>query len=91
MEEEQKTEQTATQTGMETLSFEEALSQLEAIVDQLERGDVSLDKAIDAYSRGMALKGHCQARLEEARLKVEQIKLPEDGGAATTTPFDPAS
>jgi len=91
MEEEQKAEQAAPQTGLEALSFEEALSQLEAIVDQLERGDVSLDKAIDAYSRGMALKGHCQARLEEARLKVEQIKLPEDGGAATTKPFDPAS
>ena len=91
MEEEQKAEQTAPQAGMEALSFEEALSQLEAIVDQLERGDVSLDKAIDAYSRGMALKGHCQARLEEARLKVEQIKLPEGGGLVTTKPFDPSS
>ena len=91
MEEEQKAEQGTPQAGMEALSFEEALSQLEAIVDQLERGDVSLDKAIDAYSRGMALKGHCQARLEEARLKVEQIKLPEDGGPATTKPFDPSS
>ncbi|NBX08045.1 MAG: exodeoxyribonuclease VII small subunit, partial [Proteobacteria bacterium] len=47
--------------------------------------------AIDAYSRGMALKTHCQARLEEARLKVEQIKLPEEGGAVRATPFDPAS
>ena len=91
MEEEQKAEQAAPQARMKALSFEEALSQLEAIVDQLERGDVSLDKAIDAYSRGMALKGHCQARLEEARLKVEQIKLPEDGGPATTKPFDPSS
>ena len=91
MEEEQKAEQAAPQAGMEALSFEEALSQLEAIVDQLEHGHVSLDKAIDAYSRGMALKGHCQARLEEARLKVEQIKLPEDGGPATTKPFDPSS
>ncbi|MBL6604570.1 MAG: exodeoxyribonuclease VII small subunit [Alphaproteobacteria bacterium] len=74
--------------NLDTLSFEEALSQLEAIVDQLERGDVSLDKAIDAYSRGMALKGHCQARLEEARLKVEQINLPEEGGSVSTKPFD---
>ena len=74
--------------NLDTLSFEQALSQLEAIVDQLERGDVSLDKAIDAYSRGMALKGHCQARLEEARLKVEQINLPEEGGSVSTKPFD---
>jgi len=91
MEEDNKTKGTSPEAGLETLSFEEALSQLEAIVDQLERGDVSLDNAIDAYSRGMALKTHCQARLEEARLKVEQIKLPEEGGAVRTTPFDPAS
>ena len=59
------------------LSFEDALSELEAIVEKLEGGNVDLDKAIDAYARGMSLKQHCQARLEEARLKVEQIKLPE--------------
>ena len=75
------------ETDMNTLSFEQALSELEAIVEQLEGGAVSLDKAIDAYSRGMVLKQHCQARLEEARLKVEQIKLPETGGQAITQPF----
>ena len=91
MEDDNKTKGTSAEAELETLSFEEALSQLEAIVDQLERGDVSLDKAIDAYSRGMALKIHCQARLEEARLKVEQIKLPEEDGALRVTPFDPAS
>jgi len=75
------------ETDLNALSFEEALSELEAIVQQLEGGSVSLDKAIEAYSRGMVLKQHCQARLEEARLKVEQIKLPEKGGPAVTTPF----
>ena len=53
---------------LETLTFEQALGELEAIVEQLERGNVSLDTAIDAYARGMSLKAHCQARLEEARL-----------------------
>ena len=71
-----------------TLSFEDALSELEAIVEKLEGGTVDLDKAIDAYARGMSLKQHCQARLEEARLRVEQIKLPENGGAATARPFE---
>ena len=71
-----------------TLSFEDALSELEAIVEKLEGGTVDLDKAIDAYARGMSLKQHCQARLEEARLRVEQIKLPENGGVATTRPFE---
>ena len=75
------------ETDLNALSFEEALSELEAIVQQLEGGSVSLDKAIEAYSRGMVLKQHCQARLEEACLKVEQIKLPEKGSPAVTTPF----
>jgi exodeoxyribonuclease VII small subunit len=76
---------------LETLTFEQALSELEAIVEQLERGDVSLDTAIDAYARGMSLKAHCQARLEEARLRVEKIKVPSgDATSPTAAPFDPA-
>ena len=75
---------------LETLTFEQALGELEAIVEQLERGDVSLDTAIDAYARGMSLKAHCQARLEEARLRVEKIKVPSgDVTSVTVGPFDP--
>jgi exodeoxyribonuclease VII small subunit len=70
------------------ISFEDALRELEGIVASLERGDVSLDDAIAAFERGTALKAHCQARLEEARMKVEQIRLPADGGAPeAATPF----
>ena len=65
----------------ETLSFEDALLELERIVASLERGDVSLDAAISAFERGTELKTLCQARLEEARMKVEKIKIPEAGGA----------
>ena len=75
----------------DALTFEEALSQLEAIVKRLESGTVDLDKAVDAYAQGMLLKQHCQARLEEARLKVEKIKLPENGGTATAEPFESGS
>ena len=73
------------------LSFEDALNELEAIVEKLEGGTLDLDKAIDAYARGMSLKQHCQARLEEARLKVEKIKLPENGGSVTAQPFESES
>lgn len=74
--------------SFETISFEDALRELEMIVTSLERGDVSLDDAIKAFERGTQLKAHCQARLEEARMKVEQIKLPADGAPPTeTTPF----
>ncbi len=66
-------------TNLVPISFEDALRELEEIVTSLERGDVSLDDAIAAFERGTALKSHCQKRLEEARMKVEQIKLPQDG------------
>ena len=74
--------------NLDAISFEEALRELEGIVASLERGDVSLDDAIAAFERGTVLKTHCQARLEEARMKVEQIRLPADGGAPeSVTPF----
>ena len=83
-------ETTTNQT--DALSFEEALRQLEEIVSVLERGDISLDQAIAAYEKGTALKTHCQKRLEEARLKVEKIDVPETGQAPQSAqPFEPAN
>ena len=73
---------------MEALSFEQALAELEAIVTRLEKGEGALDDAIAAYERGAELKQHCQKKLDEARMKVEKIRLPEDGGAASSEPFD---
>ena len=76
------------QTQIATLSFEDALTELEGIVASLERGEVSLDAAISAFERGTELKTLCQARLEEARMKVEQIRVPAEGAAPdTATPF----
>ncbi len=72
------------------LSFEEALAELEAIVDRLESGEVSLDDAISSYARGMSLKQQCQQRLEEARLRVEKIKLSEDGVVTGADAFSTA-
>lgn len=56
------------------MSFEDALKELEQIVERLERGEVSLDDAVTAYERGAQLKQQCQQRLDEARLKVEKIR-----------------
>ncbi len=56
------------------LSFEEALNELEQIVNSLERGDVSLEDAIKAYERGSELKNQCERRLKEAKMKVEKIQ-----------------
>ena len=63
------------------LSFEEALQELESIVEQLERGEVSLDSAVAAYERGSFLKNQCQERLDEARMKVEQVRVSKSSSA----------
>jgi exodeoxyribonuclease VII small subunit len=65
------------------LSFEEALAELERIVRQLEEGKGRLDESIDAYSRGMLLKRHCEAKLAEAQARVDRIVLGPDGVPAT--------
>ena len=65
------------------LSFEDALKELEGIVQQLERGQVKLDEAISAYERGALLKRHCEQRLAEAKMKVEKIVFSADGSVAT--------
>jgi len=61
------------------LSFEDALKELEAIVQQLEQGKVKLDEAIQAYERGAMLKKHCEQKLAEAKMKVEKINFSPDG------------
>jgi exodeoxyribonuclease VII small subunit len=65
--------------SIDALSFEQALAELEKIVGQLERGDVALEDSIRMYERGAALKAHCEAKLKDAQLKVEQIVLSADG------------
>lgn len=75
-----------TNSDIAGLSFEAAMKELEAIVRALESGSADLDKAIADYERGNALKTHCLAKLNEAKLKVEQIQTKADGTLATT-PF----
>lgn len=58
--------------------FEESLQRLEAIVAELEKGDVSLDRALELFDEGMKLSGSCRKELEEAEGKVE-ILLKRNG------------
>ena len=67
---------------IEKLSFEEALSELEKIVRQLETGAADLKTSIDAYERGMTLKKLCEAKLKEAQGRIEKITLSADGTPA---------
>jgi len=72
------------------LTFEQALAELERIVDQLERGEAPLDQSIRLYERGEALKAHCGTLLKAAEDRVEKIRLGRDGKPAGVEPLDPA-
>jgi exodeoxyribonuclease VII small subunit len=74
-------------TAVGEMSFEEAMAALEAVVGQLERGDVALEASIALYERGAALKAHCAGKLRDAEEKVELIRAAE-GKAIGTTPAE---
>ena len=77
-------------TPVAEMTFEQAMSELERVVGQLERGDVPLDQSITLYERGAALKAHCETKLKEAEEKVAAITLDKDGQPTGTTPVDGA-
>ena len=76
---------------IEGLTFEEALRALEGVVRQLESGEVPLDKSIELYERGEALRKVCQARLDAAQARIEKIVAGADGRATGAVPFDTES
>ena len=63
----------------DAMSFEAAMTELEGLVQKLERGQLSLEQSITAYERGTALRRHCEAKLEAARLRVEAIAFDKSG------------
>lgn len=73
---------------VKSLSFEQAVAELEAIVARLERGDVALDQSIEIYERGEALKKHCETLLNAAEARIEKIRLDRNGKPAGTEPLD---
>lgn len=72
---------------MEELTFEEAFSELEQVVAQLEAGATTLDEALRLYERGTSLSEHCAMLLERAELRVNQLRDRDDGNF-DEIPFD---
>jgi exodeoxyribonuclease VII small subunit len=62
-----------------SLSFEDALAELERIVRGLEGGQQKLEEAIGAYERGSRLRRHCEAKLAQAEQRVQAIVAAGDG------------
>ena len=73
--------------AVETLSFEEAFAEMEALVRQLEAGELSLDESLALFERGQLLSARCQSLLQAAELKVQQL-APKPGGGYDLEPFD---
>lgn len=69
------------------MSFEEAMAELEAVVRALEDGKVPLERSIDLYERGEALRKHCDDRLKAAEMRVEKI-VAQGGQATGSEPFE---
>jgi exodeoxyribonuclease VII small subunit len=63
-----------------THRFEEALDELEQLVERMEQGNLSLDESLKLFERGVELTRTCQKALQEAEQKV-QILLEETGGS----------
>ena len=62
----------------DTPDFERSLSELESLVERLERGDLPLEDALKTFERGVELTRHCQSSLKAAQQKVE-ILLKRNG------------
>ncbi len=68
--------------------FEESLKQLESIVGQLEKGDLSLEDSIRLFEEGMNLSAVCKQELDSAEGKV-QVLLKQRDGSVKAEPFPP--
>ena len=68
-------------------TFEDALSQLESIVAQLENGDLPLQESLKLFEEGIKLSRFCNQKLNEAQKKVE-VLLKENGGDVEMRTFE---
>ena len=75
-------------TPVDEMSFEQAMAELEQVLNQLETGNVALEESIRLYERGAALKARCETKLKEAEEKVAQITSDADGNATGLKPAE---
>jgi exodeoxyribonuclease VII small subunit len=73
--------------GTKTINLEKSINDLESLVEELESGDLPLEKAMKKFEDGIKLTRQCQAALKEAEQKVE-ILVQSAGGEEALEPFD---
>jgi exodeoxyribonuclease VII small subunit len=67
--------------------FEDSLKRLQTIVEKMERGDLPLEEAVEAYTEGIRLVQDCHRKLEEAENRV-QVLLKDQQGGWSAAPFE---
>ena len=75
---------TKSQDDIASMSFEDAMSELENIVHALEKGEAPLEQTILAYEKGTRLRLHCETKLREAQARIDQIV----SASGDTIPFE---
>ena len=73
-------------SGKKNIDLEKSLSELEAIVEELESGDLPLDKAMQKFEQGIKLTRGCQSALKDAEQKVEILM--KSAGGENLQPFE---
>ena len=80
------------QPPLDELNYEQALTQLEAIVAAIDQGKIGLQDSITEYEKGVKLLRRCRAFLAEAEMKIQHLQVTEDGtlkpGPKTPVPDD---
>lgn len=71
------------------LDYEAAVSELESLVERLEKGDISLEESLQLYERGVLLTRDCQEALQAAEQKVQMLL--QQSGQSDLVDFDPDS
>ena len=68
---------------MSEIKFEKAMTRLENIVDELERGDLDIDKSLEIFEEGIKMSRLCSKKLNEAEVKIEKLTKGKTGDLIT--------
>ena len=68
---------------MSEIKFEKAMTRLEKIVDELERGDLDIDKSLEIFEEGIKMSRICSKKLNEAEAKIEKLTKGKKGELVT--------
>jgi len=69
-------------------TFEQSIEELEKVVRQLEKGELTLDQSVQAFESGVKFARDCEKKLTEAKGRVEQL-VKDESGKPRTEPFEP--